>query len=254
MQFTVAQAVLQLPDSTNAAAAFVSPIDQTILTPAVGPVTGSRIDLIVGKQNDPQNADPDARASFSLIAGTAGTPGFAPAVPAGFFRYADIEVPTNAANAAACTVTLKSPTTFAPVDLLAPTYALLSTVTGQPGQHATVTADGTAANNGDYVWIPGSPGAWRRGGPVAMAAGVVTSGSNTTGVVAITFPAGRFAVPPVLFFTATNYSANVVVGLPGSVTTSGANVSSYNIATGANVSGIGFTWTAIQMSPTTAAG
>ncbi|AGW41294.1 hypothetical protein O159_26250 [Leifsonia xyli subsp. cynodontis DSM 46306] len=155
MAFTIAPAVLQLPDPTNAAASFVSAIDQTVLTPAAGPATGSRIDLIVAKQNNPENGDADARASFSLIAGTAGAPGVAPAVPAGYLRYADITVPTNAASAAACTLTLRSPTTFAPVDIIAATYALLSTVTGTAGQHATIYNDN--ANNGDYVW---SGGGW----------------------------------------------------------------------------------------------
>jgi hypothetical protein len=150
MAFTIAQSVMQLPDPTNAAASFVSAIDSTILTPAVGPVTGSRVDLIVGKQNNPENGDADSRASFFLVAGTAGAPGVAPAVPAGCLRYADINVPTNAANAAACTVTLRSPTSFAPVDIICPTLGLLTfSVAGQPGQTATVTNDGP--NNGLYA-------------------------------------------------------------------------------------------------------
>jgi hypothetical protein len=156
MAFTIAQAVMQLPDPTNAAAAFLSPIDQTIVTPAAGPGTGSRIDIVVGKQDNPENGDGDSRASFFLVAGTAGAPGVAPATPAGCFRWADINVPTSAATASACTVTLHSPTTFALPDLFCPTYALLSTVSGTLGQHATVTSDGTAANNGDYVCAGGT--------------------------------------------------------------------------------------------------
>jgi hypothetical protein len=45
---------------------------------------------------------------------------------------------------------LRSPTTFAPPDILSTTLAILKTVTGQAGQQATVTADG--ANNGQYFW------------------------------------------------------------------------------------------------------
>lgn len=161
MAFTIANAVLQLPDPSNSAASFLSPIDQTVLTPAQGPATGSRIDLIVGKQNNPESGDADSRASFSLIAGQAGAPGVAPAVPAGYFRYADINVPANATNAAACTVTLRSPTSFAPPDIQCPTFALLSTVTGTTGQLAVVTND-TAhpGNNGVYGWRAGTPGQW----------------------------------------------------------------------------------------------
>lgn len=183
MQFTIGQSVMQLPDPTNGAASFVSAIDQTVVTPAAGPGTGSRIDLIVAKQNNPENGDADSRASFSLIAGTAGAPGVAPSVPAGYFRYADINVPALASNAAACTVTLRSPTTFAPVDLVAPTYALLSTVTGSLGQHATVTNDTTAANNGDYFW---------NGSTWPKAVGATIGGSVKRSASAVTFTSGAW--------------------------------------------------------------
>jgi hypothetical protein len=180
MQVTIAQSVMQLPDPTNAAATFLSPIDSTIVTPAVGPVTGSRIDLIVGKQNNPENGDADSRVNWSLVAGTAGAPGLPPAVPVGSFSYAAINVPTNAANAAACTVTLNSPTTFAPPDLTAPTLALLRTVTGQTGQTAFVTAD--TVNNGVYAWRPGSPGSWALVAPSQEAAFICSaSGAQVIG-------------------------------------------------------------------------
>jgi hypothetical protein len=182
MQFTIAPAVLQLPDPTNAAATFLSPIDQTILTPAVGPTTGSRVDLIVGKQNNPENGDADSRANFSIVAGTAGAPGLPPAVPAGFSQLAQIQVPTNAATASACTVTVKSPSVFAPPALLATTWALLQTVTGQLGQTATVYADANAANNQTYRWLPGT-------GWVSAAGGLVmvkpSSVANTGGSASI---------------------------------------------------------------------
>jgi hypothetical protein len=180
MQVTVAQSVMQLPDPTNAAATFLSPIDSTILTPAVGPATGSRIDLIVGKQNNPENGDADSRVNWSLVAGIAGAPGLPPATPVGSFSYAAINVPTNAANAAACTVTLNSPTTFAPPDLTAPTLALLRTVTGQLGQTAFVTAD--TVNNGVYAWRPGSPGSWALIAPSQEAAFICSaSGAQVIG-------------------------------------------------------------------------
>lgn len=251
MAFTVAQAVLQLPDPTNAAAAFLSPIDQTVLTPAAGPGTGSRIDLIVAKQNNPENGDSDSRASFTLIAGTAGAPGVAPAVPAGYFRYADINVPTGAANAAACTLTLRSPASFAPVDLLCPTYALLQTVTGKPGQTAVVNADTTAANNRMWFWSP-TTSSWvhslNNSTPFAMASG---SGSNPANAsTAITFPAGRFTVPPLVTFGVTGTVA--VMPIAQSITTSGFNGAGFNAAGSALASS--WTWTAVQMTPTAAAG
>jgi hypothetical protein len=42
------------------------------------------------------------------------------------------------------------------VDLLAPSLGVLSQVSGTSGQHATVTADTTTANNGDYLCLGGT--------------------------------------------------------------------------------------------------
>jgi hypothetical protein len=158
MQIQVGASVWQLPDPTNALATFLAATDGAFLNFAAGPSTGSRIDLIAVKQNNPENGDADSRANIVILPGVAGAPGVPPAVPAGYFRFADILVPTNAANAAACTVTVHTPTTFAPPDLTASTLAALQIVTGQLGQTATVTGD--TYNNGLYGWRPGSPGAW----------------------------------------------------------------------------------------------
>lgn len=177
MAFTIAQAVLELPDPTNTASAFISPIDQTVLTPAAGPATGSRVDLIVAKQNNVENGDTDSRANFSIIPGVAGAPGVAPAVPAGYFRYADINVPALASNAAACTVTLRSPQSFAPEWILSPTWALLQTITGQAGQHASVTTDPIAANNTDYAW---NGSRWR---PLQLGLNLITPTSVVGGTL-----------------------------------------------------------------------
>lgn len=114
MQFTLAQAVWQLPDTTNAAAVFISPTDQTVLTPAAGPATGSRVDSVIVKQNNFEAGDADSRANAILLVGAPGAPGLPAALPAGYYRYADITVPATAANAAACTVNILSPSPLAP--------------------------------------------------------------------------------------------------------------------------------------------
>ena len=152
MAITVAAAVWQLPDVSNAAgtSTFLSATDLFTVTPAAGPGTGSRIDLIVVKQNNVENADADSRVNVVLVAGTAGAPGVAPAVPTGAYLYATVNVPTSAANSNACTVVVARPSTYAPLPIKATTLALLNLVTGVPAQHATVTADGS--NNGDYLW------------------------------------------------------------------------------------------------------
>lgn len=254
MAFTVAQAVLQLPDPTNAAAAFLSAIDQTVLTPAAGPSTGSRVDLIVAKQNNPENGDADSRASFSLIAGIAGAPGVPPAVPVGYFHYADINVPTNAANAAACTITLRSPTSFAPVALQCPTKALLDTVTGTLGQTAVVTSDATTAYNRMWFW---SSTGWvhslNTSTPFAEAFGTGTYpsiGAGASANVAVSFPAGRFTVPPIVFVTP---DSSRLTGSYNSITTSGANANLGNWSPGA-AGGGAFSWHAVQMKSASAAG
>ena len=111
MQFSVAQAVWQLPDVTNASATFMSATDPVVLTAAAGPGTGSRQDAIAVKQNNYENGDADSRANVIIIAGTPGAPGVLPTIPAAYWLYASILVPTSAANAAACTVTVFGATT-----------------------------------------------------------------------------------------------------------------------------------------------
>jgi hypothetical protein len=180
MQIQVGASVWQLPDPTNALATFLAATDGAFLNFAAGPATGSRIDLIAVKQNNPENGDADSRANIVILPGVAGAPGVPPAVPAGYFRFADILVPTNAANAAACTVTVHTPTTFAPPDLTASTLAALQIVTGQLGQTATVTGD--TFNNGLYAWRPGSPGSWALVAPSQEAAFICSaSGAQVIG-------------------------------------------------------------------------
>lgn len=149
MTITVAAGVWQLPDVSNAAGSstFLTAVDQTVVTPAAGPGTGSRIDLIVVKQNNVENSDADSRGNIFLVAGTAGAPGVAPAVPPGAYLYATVNVPATVTNAAACTVVVARPSTFAPLPIASPTLAQLNSVVGAVGQHASVTAD-----HSDYQW------------------------------------------------------------------------------------------------------
>ena len=153
MTFALPFSVWQCPDVTNGNATFLSPTDAITLTGTAGPGTGSRIDLIVTKQNNVENGDADSRANVTLVTGVPGAPGVAPTVPTGATLYATITVPASVANSAACTVVIARPSTYAPLPIKATTYALLLTVTGVTGQHATVTADAVLSNIGDYVWV-----------------------------------------------------------------------------------------------------
>ena len=178
MAFTVPSSVWQLPDPTNANATFLSATDPFTLTPAAGPGTGSRIDLLCVKQNNIENGDADSRANVILVAGTAGAPGGTPAVPTGVWLYQTIAVPATTANAAACTVVTARPSKFGALPIQSTTLALLNTVTGVPSQHATVTADAAAAN-GDYLWVSG---AWAKPN-IAAVFPVVPSSATGTSVV-----------------------------------------------------------------------
>jgi hypothetical protein len=156
MQFTVTAAVWELPDPTTALGAFLSATDLVSLNISAGPGSGSRIDSFAVKQNNYENADADSRVNIIVIAGVASGSPTPPAMPSGYYRYANITVPTGAANAAACTVTILQPSTLAPLPIQVSTLALLNTFSGVQSQHATVHAD-TPAKNGDYVW---SGSAW----------------------------------------------------------------------------------------------
>jgi hypothetical protein len=88
-----------------------------------------------------ENGDGTSQSTPVLVAGTAGTPGIAPPVPAGSYKYAEILVPTSAATASACTVTVFGNTTFAPVGLNTPSVAALALGAGLRNQRAYAAAD-----------------------------------------------------------------------------------------------------------------
>jgi hypothetical protein len=192
MQIVVGQAVWQLPDPTNAAATFFSPTDATALTLAAAPASGGRIDLIVVKQNNVENGDADSRANVTLITGVASGSPTPPSLPAGYWEYAQVLVSAGNANAAATTITILSPSTFAPPRLLCATYAQLQTISGQLNQTAYVSADSNPANNGEYrcaggtTWLASTVGMKL----IAPSSVVVGSGSYTVSPLgAITYTA-----------------------------------------------------------------
>ncbi|MET3635670.1 hypothetical protein [Curtobacterium oceanosedimentum] len=163
MAFTVGQTVWGIPDPTDSAAVFLSPSDAVTITPAQGPSTGSRKDIIQVKQNDYGNNDPDSRMQVVLKAGAAGGSPTAPTPDAGYQLFATITVPTNATNAAACTITPATSSTLLLPTLQAPTFQQLSLITtSQPFQQAVVTADPNPLLVGPYYW---TGTAWRFQGP-----------------------------------------------------------------------------------------
>ena len=177
MAITVAAGVYQLPDVSNAAGSstFLSAVDQVVVTPAAGPATGSRIDLIVVKQNNVENSDADSRVNVVLVPGTAGAPGVAPAVPTGAYLYTTVNVPATVTNAAACTVVVARPTTFAPPQLNAASFAALSTVSGVTGQQAYSVLEGTYYRWSGTAWAANVKAIY---GYVTRSSDFVLSGSS----------------------------------------------------------------------------
>lgn len=189
MQVTVAQSVWVLPDPLDAASAFLSPSDAVTVTLTSAPGTGSRIDLLVVKQNNFAGGDADSRANVSLITGVAGTPGVAPAAPAGAQVIAQITVPAGIANSAAATVTSQAARLAAArPPMLVDTYANLLTFVGAPGDIVTVNADATPALRGLYQWtgsawiqMGGFGGGPRKQVPSAVSGGVLQANGDVVG-------------------------------------------------------------------------
>jgi len=121
------------------------------------------------------------------------------------------------------------------------------------GQHAYVYGDSTTAYNREYRWN-GSAWGMPIGVPFATAAGTGTwptvgSGAST-GNITVTFPTGRFTVAPIVVVSPDN---SRLTGAAGLITTTnfGANFGNYSGLTAGTGS---FSWYAVQMTPTTAAG
>jgi len=94
---------------------------------------------------------------------------------------------------------------------------------------------------------------WRPEQPFAEAAGVLLAASNTTGNTAITFPTGRFTVPPIVSLVTNNVVVNLALNAQN-VTAAGMTIQSYNSGSGSAIPAIGVHWTARQMTAAAAAG
>lgn len=226
-----------------------------------GAVTASnasnpRIDILSVRIDDPAEGDGTAVPAVTMVytAGTAAASPTVPASPARSFIVAQLTFPAGVGTTP--TVTWAPPYTVGAGGVLpVPTLALLNAITGTSGQQAVVYADTTVANNGDYDWITS---AWvRTWSPAANAfaesAGVITAAANTTGNTTVTFPTGRFTVAPIVSVVTTNVIANVAMNAL-TITSTGFTLQTYNVSTGAAISGVGTQWTARQMTSTTAAG
>jgi len=139
-----------------------------------------------------------------------------------------------------------------------------------PDAAARLRLGSPATGNGYYVHEISTGILWRNAGsawdqihpdsrasarPYAMAAGVVqsTAGVPASGSAAmpITFPTGRFTVPPVVAVSTVN---GRLTAAPNAVSATGFTASLNNWSPAAAASGVEIHWSAIQMTATTAAG
>lgn len=118
-------------------------------------------------------------------------------------------------------------------------------------QHATVYADPTAANNGDYYW---NGTTWAPIGLFAVAAGQASTNDISNGAtksVNISFPSGRFSQIPRLLFGSGH--SRITMGYT-TISTTGATINFSNFSGGPASGNITCDWEAVQMSSASANG
>lgn len=126
MQVTVGQNVWQVGDVSDPAATFLGALDAFTVTPAAGPGTGSRVDSIVLKPDNPKNSgDTDPYLTPSLMAGTT----VAPTVAAPYYEIARITVPAGASTASACSIQWMYPAALAALPIIASAFSALGLIT-----------------------------------------------------------------------------------------------------------------------------
>jgi hypothetical protein len=212
-----------------------------VQTGAVTPASASypRADIMYVQIDDPsEDGSATPAASLKYAAGTVLVGGVltAPLPVTRAFIVATINVPISGGGSPS--VTWGAPVVVAAGAILpVPTVAALPSV-GYPGQYASVTADPNPLNNMLYTW---TGAAWKGVTPVT---GQFASTSNTTGASVITFPTGHFAAAPVVQATMTNFIANMQVMITP-ISNVSMTVQTFNVSTGANISGIGFHWSAV---------
>lgn len=230
---------------------------ETVAT-SVAPGTGSRVDIVWGRHKDPEVAgEVDGVPELGVAQGGTGVP--ADAIELARFTVAAGQTSTSAATRS-LTNTAYTASRGAPVSV------------ANESQRATV---GALAATGAPVWV------WRRDAPAgreleytldgvswrtlsaspavpwAQAAGVFSVAplaAGATQTIAITFPVGRFTVPPIMSAPMVAVSSAAFVTSVTDITTAGANLRvSHKDGSSASLTYTGH-WTALQMTPTSAAG
>jgi hypothetical protein len=221
------------------------------VTAAAGSARVDRLDVQV---SDPAESDGTSTPGIAIVR-TDGTPGTGvpnAAAPRSH-PLALINVPASGGGSPTITWTASY---FAAAGgaVPFPTYnsganPLTGWTTASYGQAALVIGDATAAYN--RVWYFNGA-SWTHSLNTSNAFAEATgASSNPNGAsTAVTLPAGRFTVAPLITFGVTGTVA--VMPIAQSITTSGFNAAGFNAAGSAIAST--WTWRAVQMTATTAAG
>ena len=215
-------------------------------------LTRPRIDIVWVRNDDPTEADgsPNPTVVFGYTAGAPLAVPVAPATPARCMVLATIQVPLSGGGAptviwvAPYTVAAGAPTpvwSAADRDAKFPVpYDGLQVY--RLDLHLTQTYTSTAWNTGS-------------GTPFAMAAGIIAVSSG--GVSNVVFPVGRFTVPPILTLGMSYViaSGNAATSLAYYVYAGGNSLTKDGVGLRTLTTDIvNVSWTAVQMTPTSAAG
>lgn len=232
------------------------------------PGTGSRIDIIYILHNDVDNDDPNSQPRFGVASGVAqGTPN-PPTIPDGAIELARATVVAGATNTAHANVTITHSQRLRTgvrggiitVNSNAERDALSSFATSLQPIWVDNLATGTLERNRGSSWVVVATVATAAAvPPFRMAAGVqALSVTTDSAVFAASLPAGRFTQAPVMtgnVMGSTSATAGARVRFSPVTTTDFQIIVTGLIApTPPNSLTFSVAWTAVQMTPTTAAG
>lgn len=176
------------------------------------PGTGSRWDVLWVRHNDVDRADADSAVTFGVTNGVPTGSPVVPTIPNGAFELGRALVPSGASDTSSLTITPSS---------------VRARLIRDPRLSALPFAEAQGGN------------------------ALPTVAANSSESISITFPPGRFTVPPRVIGYATQPRNTTVVA--SGITTAGCTLTAYNWTGTASGAG-GIVWRAVQMTSASADG
>lgn len=219
--------------------------------------TNPRIDRIVARIYDATISGTENLVAFERVTGTPASSPAAPALPASSIELARVTVPAGAVSVTNANISTANRASARIRSALVETIPT-GVSTSRPGSpyigqmiYETDTK-AVAVYDGASVWRTIRTG---DGVPYATASGRgnrVFSGATSSGSFTFALPAGRFTVPPIILMSSESVGLGIWFAGKADSTT---QVTAQGFATGgaAGANGL-YSWTAIQMTPTAAAG